>query len=271
MTPLSEVPWEFYPSVLIGMALWTMGYVLVVNVLPRRPSWRSWPGPLRQAVFHFGTLTGLLALVSPLDGLGDEYLFSAHMTQHMLLIYVTAPCWLIGLPGWLLDALVPKRLQRHARQVRSAVLALVLFSSVTLIWHLPAVYDLALAHEWLHIVQHLSYMGAGMIGWWPILGPASRAIPIPAPPLRMLYGFVAALPGMLLGAILTFAREPLYPYYLTVEHPFGLTALADQQLAGLIMWIPTHMIVVVCLAVIGGRWLNREGAYPDPSSNIRAD
>jgi putative membrane protein len=258
MSALPEVGWSLYPSVLIGMALWTAGYLLVLREGHRagRPAVSQW----RQAAFHLGTLAGLLVLISPLDELGDEYLFSAHMTQHLLLMYVTASCWVLGFPGWLLDAASGGVLRRGVQTVLSPVAALIIFSGVMLVWHVPAIYGAAEDHEWIHITEHLTYIGAAMIGWWPILGPSTRLVPARSAPLRILYGFLVVMPGTLLGAVLAFAGTPLYEYYRTVPHPFGLTALADQQLAGLIMWIPTHMILLGYLAVIGARWLNREHA-----------
>jgi putative membrane protein len=256
MSALLEVGWSFYPSVLIGMALWTAAYLLVVQAGRRsgRPAVSQW----RQAIFHLGTLAALLALISPLDELGDEYLFSAHMTQHLLLMYVTASCWVIGFPGWLLDASGGRVWRQGLKTVLSPLAALIIFAGVMLVWHIPAIYDFAEAHEWVHITEHLTYIGAAMIGWWPILGPGTRLVPAQSAPVRILYGFLVVMPGTLLGAVLTFAGRPLYQYYQSVPHPFGLTALSDQQLAGLIMWIPTHMILLLWLAVIGARWLNRE-------------
>lgn len=258
MSVIPEVGWSFYPSVLIGMAVWTAGYVLVIRI--GRRSGKPAVGPWRQAAFHLGTLAALLALISPLDELGDEYLFSAHMTQHLLLMYVTASCWVLGFPGWLVDASGGTVLRQGLRTLLSPAVALIIFSGVMLVWHVPALYDVAEDHEWVHITEHLTYIGAAMIGWWTILGPGTRLLPVRSAPLRILYGFLIAMPGTLLGAALTFAGTPLYQYYRTVPHPFGLTALADQQLAGLIMWIPTHMILLLCLVIIGARWLNHERA-----------
>ncbi len=264
---LTQVGWGFHSSVLIGMALWTAAYVLVTGPWRSRYGWGDAPGPLRATVFHFGTLVGLLALSSPLDPLGDDYLFSAHMLQHLLLMYVTAPCWLLGTPGWLPGLLIPRRLQAAARRVTSPAVALCVFAGVTLGWHVPGVYSLAQAHEWLHIVEHLTFIGAALIGWWPIAGPASVSLPRSPAPIRMLYIFFMAMPCTLLGAILTFAGRPLYSYYVQAPHPFGLGVLDDQRLGGLLMWVPTHVILLVCLSIIAGNWLSSQ----DTSPNLPAD
>lgn len=98
MNELLKVGWTWYPSVVIGFSIWTLLYVLAIR--------RGKPTSLtQQTVFHMGTLVGLIALVSPLDELGDEYLFSAHMVQHLLLMFVTPPLWLLGTPAWMVDRL----------------------------------------------------------------------------------------------------------------------------------------------------------------------
>ena len=251
-----DLSWNLAPSVLIGMGLWTAAYLLITGRWRRERGWGAPPSTWRQAAFHLGTLVGLLALVSPLDELGDEYLFSAHMVQHLLLLYVTAPCWLLGTPEWLPSLVVPTRWLSAARRIAGSGGTLIVFAGVLLAWHLPAAYGFAQEHEAAHIVEHLMYMGAGLIGWWPIAGPADSVLGRPSAPARMLYLFAMALPCSFLGAMLTFAQTPLYGYYVAAPHVFGLSVLEDQRLGGLLMWVPTHMLLLVCLTIIGGQWLN---------------
>jgi cytochrome c oxidase assembly factor CtaG len=255
-----QVHWNWAPSVVIGMGLWTAAYLWLAGPLARKRGWGTAPSRTRQLAFHFGTLVGVLALTSPLDELGDDYLFSAHMVQHLLLLYVTAPCWLIGMPEWLPEAVLPRGLLALARRVTSPTGAFLSFAGVTLAWHLPALYGLAQDHEGVHIAEHLMYLGAGLIGWWPIAGPAAGLMARPGAPVRMLYLFILALPCSLLGAVLTFAQAPIYKYYVGVPHPFGLSVVEDQRLGGLLMWVPTHMLLLTCLTIIGAGWLNGKNA-----------
>jgi cytochrome c oxidase assembly factor CtaG len=262
-----ELTWNLAPSVLIGMGIWTAAYVLTVG--PLRRGRGAPPGAWRQAAFHMGTLVGLLALISPLDELGDEYLFSAHMVQHLLLLYVTAPCWLLGMPEWLPTLLIPERWLSWARRILRPGGSLIVFAGILLAWHMPAAYGFAQEHEAAHIAEHLMYIGAGLIGWWPIAGPAGSAIGRPSAPVRMLYLFAMALPCSFLGAMLTFAQTPLYGYYVAAPHVLGLGVLEDQRLGGLLMWVPTHMLLLGCLTIIGGQWLNMKEpttAIPSESS-----
>lgn len=238
--------WSWYPSVVIGFSLWTLLY-LWANRRKHTPL-------ALQIAFHLGTLTGLLALVSPLDALGDEYLFSAHMVQHLLLMFVTAPLWLIGTSGWLVDGIIPKRLDGLVRRLASPMSAFVAFVSVMSFWHIPSVYEIAQESEAVHIFEHLSFIGCALIGWWPVAGAEASRIPKPEPPVRMLYLFLLAVPCTALSAILTFANTPLYPYYITAPHIFGLDALQDQRLGGLLMWLPTHMVLLLALGITFLKW-----------------
>lgn len=263
MNGLVQVGWAWHPSVLTGFSLWTVAYWLTVGPLRHRHSWGAPPAPFRQVAFHFGTLVGLLALVSPLDELGDEFLFSAHMVQHLLLMFVTAPCWLIGTPAFLIDRALPESLVRLGKRITQPMPAFAIFVGTMWLWHFPRLYAAAQGNEGLHIIQHLTYIGAALIGWWPIAGPSAPAIPQPPPPLRLLYVFLLGIPCTVLGAIFTFAPAPIYSYYILVPHPFGMDALDDQRLAGLLMWVPTHMILVLSLGIIFSNWIRDADRPPD--------
>ena len=255
MNELLQVGWTWYPSVVIGLSLWTAAYCLAIGPLRRRYSSDSAPGPNRQIAFHAGTLIALIALVSPLDRLGDEYLFSAHMVQHLLLTFFTAPLWLAGLPGWLADHFIPQALYPLAEKITAPASALFFFAGVMWLWHLPQLYNLAQNREGIHIFEHLTFIGGALIGWWPIAGPATKVVPGPSTPLRMIYIFLVALACTALAALLTFSTSALYPSYVEAPRLFGLTALEDQRLGGLLMWLPTHIILLLALGITFFRWL----------------
>jgi len=246
MSDLLQVGWTWYPSVVIGFSLWTLLYAWINR--GRHTSL------LQQVTFHLGTLAGLLALVSPLDGLGDEYLFSAHMVQHLLLMFITAPLWLIGTPGWLVDGIIPKRMDKLVNRLASPISAFVAFVIVLWFWHIPVVYETAQENEAIHIFEHLSFIGAALIGWWPVAGAETSRISKPSPPVRMLYLFILTIPCTGLAAILTYARTPLYPFYVTAPHIFGLDALQDQHMGGLLMWLPTHMFLLLAIGITFFKW-----------------
>jgi putative membrane protein len=252
--------WAFEPSVLTGLALLTAGYSAAVGPLRRRLSSEAAPPAWRQAVFHLGTLSVFLALVSPLDDLADHYLFSAHMVQHLLLILVAAPLWLLGTPGWLAKRLVPRGWPSAALHwLTQPLQAFLIFNVVLWAWHLPRAYDAALADEGLHVFEHVTFLLAALIGWWPLLGPHPDAPPV-SQPLQVLYLFLQSLPATALAALITLAPTPLYRFYVLarfyVPAPAiaGISPLLDQQLSGLIMWIPGTMIFFLALSLVFFRW-----------------
>jgi putative membrane protein len=247
MSELLKVGWTWHPSVVIGFSIWTLLYEFMVRRGQKLPLFQ-------QVAFHVGTLIGLIALVSPLDELGDEYLFSAHMGQHLLLMFGTAPLWLIGTPGWLVDKIIPKGLTKSVEWLAAPIAAYVAFISVIFFWHIPSIYGMAQENEAIHIIEHLTFIGAGLIGWWPVMGADSSHISKPEPPVRMLYLFLLAVPCTALAAILTFSQKPLYAFYITASHPFSLDALQDQHLGGLLMWMPTHMFLLLALGITFIKW-----------------
>jgi cytochrome c oxidase assembly factor CtaG len=250
MNELLKMSWTWYPSVVIGFSLWTLLYIYAIR--------RGKAIPLSyQVAFHVGTLIGLLALVSPLDELGDEYLFSAHMVQHIMLMFFTAPLWLIGTPNWMIDMVIPKFAINLVKRIVKPPFAFGIFMMTLWIWHIPMFYELAFKSEGMHIFEHLTFIGAAIIGWWPVAGADSSSIPKPDPPIRLLYLFLLAIPCTGLAALLTFSNQPFYPFYVNTPHIFGLTALQDQHLGGLIMWLPTHIILLAALGFTFFRWIFR--------------
>jgi cytochrome c oxidase assembly factor CtaG len=243
--------WAWEPSVIIGLALFAIGYIAVTGTLRRRYAWGPPVPKIRMAAFYLGCLVLFLALCSPLDSLGDEALFSAHMAQHMLLIFGVPPLWLMGLPDWLVQGLYHKR---AIRWITSPVIAGLVFALVLLVWHIPMLYDAALEDETVHILEHLMFIGAAVIGWSPALS-GGRVNRVSAP-VRMVYLFVASLPFTALGVFFTFANKPFYPFYSGALMPWGLNPVTDQQLGGLLMWLPGGLVFLAALLVTLAKMLS---------------
>jgi putative membrane protein len=199
----------------------------------------------------FGSLTG------PLHDLSDYYLFSAHMVQHLLLAFAVPPLLLGGTPRWLADALltsVPPALQRLARILTRPSGAFAAFNLILVAWHLPPLYNLAMAEHTVHIVQHLMILTVSVLLWWPVLSP-SRLLPRAPYPVQLLYLFVVGLPMVVVSIFITMAEGVLYPYYAAAPRVWAhLTPHADQHLGGLIMWIPGGMVFLVANSVVFYRW-----------------
>lgn len=230
--------WNIQPSVTIGTIFLILGYVFTIGPLRRRYHWGTSVPAIQQLAFYTGTLCMFLALIGPLDALGDEYLFSAHMAQHMVLSFIAPPLWVSGTPHWLIKRLIPGRVLAW---IADPLVAFTLFNGAMWIWHFPKAYDAALIHEWLHIGEHLMFMALGVIGFLPAL--KSDLVLQPMTPLRKI---MYLLPSMFsctaLAALITLSSRQFYPFYGNGSLHWGLTPLGDQQLGGLTMWLPGDML-----------------------------
>ncbi|HEX6615886.1 MAG TPA: cytochrome c oxidase assembly protein [Gemmatimonadales bacterium] len=225
------------------------------------------------AAFALGWLTLVVALVSPLHRLG-EALFSAHMIQHELLMAVAAPLLVLGRPlvpfVWALSPAARRAVGRWtgapaARSTWAVVThpltAWGLHAVAIWIWHLPSLYDASVRSELVHALQHASFLGTGLLFWWSVLG-ASRRGRVRAP-WAVLSLFGTALHTTILGALLTFSTRVWYPVYGATTAAWGLTPLEDQQLAGLIMWVPAGLVYLAAALALLASWLGEpEGARP---------
>lgn len=246
-------------SVLIGLLALEIGYLLAVGPWRRRFPGSTPVGRGRQATFLLGVLALGTAWASPLDALSG-YLLSAHMLQHLLLTMVTPPLLLLGTPAWLLrPALRWPGVAPVARLVTRARWAFAIGNGLFVAWHFPALYDLAVRNDPIHIVQHLSFLTTAALIWWPLTSPLPEFPPL-LPPLQMLYVFLQVLPGMLLGIIITHAPVVLYRSYLDVPRLWGLDAKTDQLIAGLLMWIGGSSIWLGVLTTVFFGWVAREEA-----------
>jgi len=255
--PSEALAWSWEPSILIGIGLWIAGYILVTGPLRRRGGWAA-VSPWRQAAFYLGTLTLFVALVSPLDNLAEEFLFSAHMGQHMLLMMIAPALWLLGMPEGFVDRLVPRKLWRVTGLLVTPAAAFLIYNFWMLTWHVPGLYGAALVDIRVHILEHLIFMAAGVIGWWPVLGRSQKAAPAASPPVQMIYLFLMMFPMTMLAAVLTFAPAPLYSFYNEAPRLWGLSVMDDQQIAGLLMWIPGNMIFFLPFGFIFFKWMDRD-------------
>jgi len=248
--------WTLDPTLLISLALILGGYLYLSG--PGRRRWRLAERADRTQVMWFiiGWVVLALALVSPLDHLGDEYLFSAHMVQHMLIAVVAPPLLLLGVPGWMVDPLLRRPgVLRVARWAANPIVAFGVFQGDMWLWHAPALYDLTLTNDTVHIVEHTTFLLFGLLFWLPILSP-TPLIPRISRGFAVLYLFIGCQPMVALGALLTFAATPLYAPYVSAPRIWGLSPLTDQQLGGLIMWLPTNIPYLIGLSANFFLWVS---------------
>jgi len=250
--------WTFAPTVIGGLALACALYARGVRALWRSagvgrgvPAWRV-------ACFAGGIATLAVALLSPIDGVATA-LFVVHMIQHMLLVVVAAPLLVLGDPAlaslWALGIDARRgvggwwRTQRMLPALwgtlRRPLVAFTLHVAALWLWHLPTFYDAALRNEGIHVAEHVSFLATALLFWYPIADPHPRrrfGIGV-----ATLYLFAAGLQCTLLGALITMARHPWYVGHYATTAAWGLTPLEDQQLAGLVMWIPAGLVYLVAL------------------------
>ena len=247
--------WNQAPSIYIGIALLIALYLYAVGPLRRKYHLADSVKRSQVILFVSGMLVMFLALASPLDELGDEYLFSAHMVQHLLITLVAPPLLLLGTPGWLLSPLLRNRTLFNIGKILTyPLVAFFLFNVDFWLWHAPPLYNATLSNENLHIFEHLLFIFTATLYWWPVLSPAEE-LPRLSIGGQVLYLFLSGMPSVALGAGLTFV-QPLYaPYIQQPVRAWGLSPITDQQLGGLIMWVPVNIIFIIVVSVLFIRWM----------------
>jgi cytochrome c oxidase assembly factor CtaG len=208
----------------------------------------------RDACFYGGLLVLVVAIDSPVDSYADR-LFWVHMVQHVLLTMVAPPLLLLGRPWPRSVRVLPigaRRVVARAllagRFLAGPLVAFVLFNGVLLAWHLPVLFDLTLRNEGVHDLEHALFLVTALL-FWTHLAPTSRR-PRLRSPQRIAYGVGAILVSWLLAVVLGVASHPLYGHYAELAHrPGGISALADQQLAAGIMWVPASIPFTIAVLI----------------------
>jgi putative membrane protein len=214
----------------------------------------------RRISFAAGLLTIVLALMSPIGVLADDHSLAFHMLQHVMLTIAAPVLILLGIPAWMYAPVIRAfggKLWRVWRVLTLPVIAFVLFQLPYSVYHVPAVYDLSLRYLPIHIAAHMFLLVVAMISWWSVLAPSPELGKV-APAIAMIYLFVQTIPGQIVGALITYADHVLYPTYLDAPRVFGLSAMNDQQIGGLIMWVGTSTIYLAAVAIVFFRWASRE-------------
>ena len=251
--------WHADPSVVMGLALLGLGYA-VATFRRRRLDPHAPLEPAKTASFAGALAVLFVALTGPVHDLSDYYLFSAHMVQHMLLIFAMPPLLLYGTPAWMVrPVLRDARLLRLGLRLTRPMAAFAVFNLVLVVWHLPPFYNLAMERHPVHIVEHLMIMAASVVLWWPVLSPLPE-LPRAPYPVQLLYLFVVGLPMVMVAIFIAMADGLLYPFYAAAPRIWErLTPQADQSLGGLIMWIPGGLIFLMAISVVFFRWQGAGG------------
>jgi putative membrane protein len=207
--------------------------------------------------FGLGLVVLWLALETPLDTLSDYYLDSVHMLQHVLLGFVAPPLMLLGLSPQMVGRIVRVP---GVRAVTEPVPAMVIASLVMVVWHLPALYDATLYSGSLHVLEHVMFIGAGLVMFWPMLEATSaHARWHMSPGAKLVYMFVATLPQDGVALALIFSRVPFYGFYTHAPRVIpSLTPLIDQTVAGAVLMILGKATLAVAAIAVFVRWFGVE-------------
>lgn len=220
----------------------------------------------RQIMFWGGWATLAIALASPLDPLGEE-LFAAHMVQHELMMLIAAPLLILARPGAPLLRGLPRwgargvgvllrgrGLSRFWNWLASPLVAWLVHLVVLWGWHVPVLFSAGLQNTWIHALQHLSFLWVALLFWWALVRSSKRGSAV-----GVIYLFTTAIHASVLGALLTFAPSVWYHPYLATAPHWGLSAMEDQQLGGLIMWMPSGLVfIAAALVEVAGYMRNSE-------------
>lgn len=249
--------WRWDMGIVVPLAAFAVAYV-VGAIRQRNTRW------IRHVLFGGGWLSLVFALDSPLHPLGEQ-LFSAHMLQHEILILVSAPLIAASHPGaTCLWAFLPRHRVgigsvahkmeslRLLRLITAPPTAWVIEAVALWVWHIPALYQATLTSDSVHAMQHLSFFLSALLFWSALYGVGRSVMDYGT---ATLYVFGTAAHCSALGALLTFSTVIWYPAYLGTTSAWGLTPLQDQQLGGLLMWVPSGVVFVVIGLVLFARWI----------------
>ena len=244
----------------------------------------NWPNPShhisawQKASFVAGIFVLFAALQSPIEPLAEHY-FSIHQAQHLmvrmigpLLILLGAPLtpMLRGMPVWLRRGVVRRIVRRRVAhwlygKITSPVFTILAFLGLLFFWQIPGPHDLAVQNDLIHEVMHATMLTSGFLFWWVVIDPKPRQSRLHYG-LRILYLGLIVLPNTLLGAAITFQEGLIYSAYQALPQPWeGMTHITDQQLGGLMLWVPGDMMSVISAGIVMMMWYNREMAEnPNP-------
>lgn len=247
--------WHNEPILVGGLVL--LGWIWAILAGPLRA--RLAPGvpfPRGRAVrFYAALVIFYLAVGSPLDQIGERFLFSAHMLQHYILIYVVPVLFLPGVPGWMIDPLLDRpALRRVLRVFLHPGACLVIFTLVLSLWHMPYLYEWALENKVVHVIEHLMFFAVALFYWWPMLSPSRRFPPI-SHAGQMLYFFFGVITMTPLFAYITFSHDILYPTYEYAPRLFATFSAADDQLlAGTSMQLLGVIVSMTAFGIAFYHW-----------------
>ena len=228
--------------------------------------------PTRTQWWQWYLAVGLLSLVSgwPLHDIAETSLFTVHMVEHMVLSLIVPPLFLMGAPQWLADTTLGRsRVARALRPLARPVPAFAIFNATFIVIHWPDLVGWMLTSDLVHFSAHSWLFGAAALMWMPVLSPSS-AIPKLGRPGQMFYLLLQSLLPTIPASFLTFSSVAIYPVYGDAALAFGISAVADQTIAGIVMKLGGGLIIWLTIVVIWFRWTTQEREWEELESSLRA-
>jgi putative membrane protein len=253
-----------HPDVILVVGLVVVGYVTALTRLGPQLAAPDMPvaTTFQKTCFGLGVFAIFLASYWPVHDLAEGYLYSAHMVQHLTYTMLAAPLLLLGTPAWLARwVLRPRWLFRFVRSMSRFIPAIVTFNLVIVVTHWPAFVDLTLRSAVVHFLAHTVMLLSAFLIWMPIVSPLPE-IPRLAPISRMVFLFLQTIVPTVPASFLTFGDHPLYRRYELLPKLWGLSALNDQLIAGLIMKIGAGLLLTGLIAVVFFRWVAADEPTP---------
>lgn len=266
--------WQADPIVVLSLLVVTLAYACGLIRLWNRSAMGQVVSSRRAGAFFSGTLVLAIALLSPVDALGNDLAW-VHMTQHMLLSVVAAPLMMFGLPGlvalWACPLAIRKRCATRGllgrfcyslnRVLWNPLFAWLVYALGLWVWHLPIFYQAALQDQMIHDGEHLTFFLTACLFWRQVVDSRGRRrLP---PELSVVYLFSTSMHAMFLGVFMALSPALWYPIYEGRTLPWGISALQDQQLAGAIMWMPACTSYAVIAAFAFLELIHREEMQPE--------
>jgi putative membrane protein len=252
--------WHNEPYLTGGLILAGWLYAMLAGPLRGRLAPGA-PYPRRRAaLFYLALALFYLAVGSPLDQVGERFLLSAHMVQHMLIMYPVPFLMLLGTPAWMVDPVLSRPgLRAPLRVVLHPLFCAVVSAGVISAWHAPFLYEWTLQDKLVHVAEHLMFLAASILYWWPIASP-SVAFPAPSYPVRMLYVFGVEVAMIPVSAYIVFAGYVIYPTYEFAPRLIaGFSPADDQLVAGVIMKVSGMAVSLTALGIFFFRWFASSG------------
>lgn len=248
----------WYPEVWAVILAFCTIYFYLVG--PFRERHQLAPRAERRDTLYF--LAAMFVLLvsegTPLHHVAEKYLFSVHMTQHVLLTMVMAPLFIQGIPAWLIRYFLRYPwIRKTLTFLTRPVVALITFNAINAAWHLPLFYQAVLVHHWFHIVQHVVFVLTALMMWWPIVSRSPELPPLPYG-AQALYIFGLLMVQVPLFAPIIFADAQFYEFYAAAPDVWGIGGLSDQQLAGAVMELGGMTLMVYFMARAFFRWVREE-------------